>query len=205
MISHALHSGEEDVMRWYTLVVFVHIAAAVALLAGSVIGSPAVRAAVRRAATTRELRAYLGVGGPLLVLEPAGALLVLASGIYLTAFWGWSLGWIQVATGLWIVNLVVAAALVHPAHKRIAQAAAGAGDEPVGPQLHALRSSPRWLIGGDVLMANDAAVLYLMVAKPGLAISLATAAGLNALVLAVRLVMGRLQRSATSVAAASPG
>jgi hypothetical protein len=192
-------------MRWYTLVVFVHSAAAVALLAGSVIGSPAVRAAAGRAATAQELRAYLGLGGPLLVLEPVAALLVLASGIYLTAFWGWSPGWIQVAVGLWVLNLAVAAALVHPAHKRIAQAAAAAGDEPVGPQLHALRSSPRWLLGGDVLMANDAAVLFLMVAKPGLAGSLATAAGVNILVLAVRLVSSRVRRSAASVAAASPG
>jgi uncharacterized membrane protein len=191
-------------MRWYTLVVFVHIAAAVALLAGSVIGSPALRAAVRRAATTQELRAYLGLGGPFLVLEPVAALLVLASGIYLTAFWGWSMGWIQVAVGLWILNTVVAAALVHPAHKRIVQLAA-ASDEPVGPQLHALRSSPRWIVGGDVLMANDAAVLFLMVAKPGLTTSLATAAGLNALVFAIRLVISRLRRSSISVAAASPG
>jgi hypothetical protein len=190
-------------MRWYTLVVFIHIAAAVALLAGSVIGSPALRAAARRAATVQELRAYLSLGRPLLVLEPAGALLVLASGIYLTAFWGWSLGWIQVATGLWILNTAVAAALVHPAHKRITQAAGGAGDEPVGPQLHALRSSPRWVLGGDVLMANDAAVLYLMVAKPGLAVSLAIAAGLNALVLVVRLVIGRLRRPAPTAAAAT--
>jgi hypothetical protein len=190
-------------MRWYTLVVFIHIAAAVALLAGSVIGSPALRAAARRAATVQELRAYLSLGRPLLVLEPAGALLVLASGIYLTAFWGWSLGWIQVATGLWILNTAVAAALVHPAHKRITQAAGGAVDEPVGPQLHALRSSPRWVLGGDVLMANDAAVLYLMVAKPGLAVSLAIAAGLNALVLVVRLVIGRLRRPAPTAAAAT--
>jgi hypothetical protein len=192
-------------MRWYTLVVFIHSAAAVALLAGSVIGSPAVRAAARRAATAQELRAYLALGGPLLVLEPVAALAVLASGIYLTAFWGWAPGWIQVAVGLWILNMVVAAALVHPAHKRIAQAAAAAGDEPVGPQLQALRSSPRWLLGGDVLMANDAAVLFLMVAKPGLAVSLATAAGLNVVVLAVRLVVSRVRRPAASVAAASPG
>jgi hypothetical protein len=192
-------------MRWYTLVVLVHIAAAVALMAGSVIGSPAVRAAVRRAATTQELRAYLGLGGPLLVLEPVAALLVLASGIYLTAVWGWSPGWIQVAVGLWILNMVVAAALVHPAHKRIVQAVAAARDEPVGPQLDALRSSPRWIVGGDVLMANDAAVLFLMVAKPGITTSLATAAGLNALVFGSRLVIGRLRRSPASVAAASPG
>jgi hypothetical protein len=189
-------------MSWYTLVVFVHIAAAVALMAGSVIGSPAVRSAVGRAATIQELRAYLGLGRPLLVLEPVGAMLVLASGIYLTPLWGWSLGWIQVAIGLWVVNGVVAAALVHPAHKRIAQAAADAGDRQVGPRLHALRSSPRWLIGGDVLMANDAAVLFLMVAKPGLALSLATAAAVNVLVLAARPVVGQLRRRAPAVGVA---
>jgi hypothetical protein len=190
-------------MSWYTLVVFVHIAAAVALMAGSVVGSPAVRSAVGRAGTIQELRAYLSLGRPLLVLEPAAALLVLASGIYLTPLWGWSLGWIQVAIGLWVVNGVVAAGLVHPAHKRIAQAAAGAGDQQVDPRLHALRSSPRWLIGGGVLMANDAAVLFLMVAKPGLALSLATAAGLNALVLTVRPVASHLRRRAPAVGVAS--
>ena len=36
-------------MNLYLLVVFIHVAAAVTLLSGSVVGSPAVRAAVRRA------------------------------------------------------------------------------------------------------------------------------------------------------------
>jgi uncharacterized membrane protein len=186
----------------YTLVVFVHIAAAVTLLAGSVVGSPMVRAAARRATTTTEIRAYLRLGRSLLVLEPASALLVLASGVYLTPLWGWSSGWIQVALGLWIVNAVVAATLVHPAQRRLSQAAAS-GDEPVSPQLDALRSSPGWLIGGDVLMANDAAVLYLMVAKPGLAVCLATVAGANVLVLSAPFVFGRLRRRAPSAGAAS--
>ena len=69
----------------YEISLLIHIAAAVALLAGSVVGSPAVRAAVRRAATTQELRAYLAIGRPLLVIEPAAAGFVLASGVYLTS------------------------------------------------------------------------------------------------------------------------
>jgi hypothetical protein len=137
------------------------------------------------------------------VLEPAAALLVLASGIYLTPYRGWSLGWIQVAIILWVLNLAVAVALVHPVHNRIGRAAGDAGDQPVGAELHALRSSPRWLVGGDVLMANDAAVLYIMVAKPGLAASVATAAALNVLALAFRLAAGRTRRPVTAVGVAS--
>src|SRR5262245_4306315 len=68
-------------MGLYEVVVFVHVAAAMALLSGSVVASPAVRAAVRRAQTTQEIRAYLAIGRPLLVLEPAAAIAVLATGV----------------------------------------------------------------------------------------------------------------------------
>jgi hypothetical protein len=66
-------------------VIFVHVAAAVGLLSGSVIGSPGVRAAVRRARTTQELRAYASLGRRLQVLEPVFAVIVLASGAYLAS------------------------------------------------------------------------------------------------------------------------
>jgi hypothetical protein len=174
-------------MNLYLLILFVHVAAAVALLSGSVIGSPAVRRAVRRARTTGEMRATLAVGRPLLVLEPVAALLVLGSGLYLTnALRFWTLGWVQVAMVAWLVNLVVAGALVKPAIGRVAGGAAATAGA-VDPGLHALRWSPRWSAGGDVLLANDAAILFLMVAKPGLGASLLTVAGANALVVATRV------------------
>jgi uncharacterized membrane protein len=171
----------------YELVLFIHIAAAVALLSGSVIGSPAVRAAVRRAATTQELRAYLAIGRPLLVLEPASAMFVLASGVYLTSVANfWSLGWVQVAVAFWLVNAVVAATLVKPAISRVAAETSTAADGPVGPQLDALRWTPRWSLGGDALLANDAAMLYLMVMQPGLAGSLLVVLVANLAVAAAR-------------------
>jgi hypothetical protein len=159
-------------MGLYELTVFVHIAAAVALLSSSVIASPGVRAAVQRARTAEELRAYLSLQRPLLVLEPVSAMAVLASGVYLASVAGfWTLGWVQVATVSWVVNAAVAGAVVKPAINRIAAAAAAAAG-PVREDLDALRRSSRWSLGGDLLMASDASMLYLMTMKPDLAGSL---------------------------------
>jgi hypothetical protein len=176
-------------MKLYELITFVHIAAAVTLLSGSVVGSPAVRAAVRRARTAQEMRAYLAIGRPLSVLEPASALIVLASGIYLTHVADfWSLGWVQVAAAFWLVNSVVAGVVLKPAMKGLATRLAAVPDGPVAEELNALRWSRRWSIAGDLLLANDAAMLYLMTMKPGLADSLLVVAGTNLLVAVVRVL-----------------
>jgi hypothetical protein len=176
-------------MNLYLLILFVHVAAAVALLSGSVIGSPAVRGAVRRARSTDDVRTIVAVGRPLLLLEPVAALLVLGSGLYLTsALRFWALGWVQVALAAWLVNAVVAGALVKPAIGRVATGAATTAGA-VGEGLHALRWSPRWSAGGDLLLANDVAILFLMVAKPGLGASLLTVAGANAVVIATRVAV----------------
>jgi hypothetical protein len=165
-------------MSLYDLIVFVHVAAAVALLSGSVVGSPAVRAAVRRARSVQELRAVLAIGRPLQVLEPGAAAVVLATGVWLTSVANfWSLGWVQVAVAAWLVNAGVAGAVVKPAVKAVAGQAAIAPDGPVGSHLDALRWSRHWSIGGDVLLANDAAMLWLMTMQPDLAGSLLAVAG----------------------------
>jgi uncharacterized membrane protein len=176
-------------MGLYELSVFVHVAAAVALLSGSVFASPAVRAAVRRARTTQEVRAYLAIGRPLLVLEPASALVVLASGVYLASVANfWAQGWVQVAVALWLVNSVVAGTVVKPAISRVAAQAATAVDGPLGQHLDALRWSPGWSFGGDLITANDAAMLYVMTMKPGLAGSLLVVAATILFVAAARAI-----------------
>lgn len=176
-------------MDLYTFVVFVHIAAAVALLSGSVVASPAVRAAVQRARTTQDIRAYLAIGRPLLVFEPVSALFVLASGIYLTSIADfWNQGWIQVAIGFWVANAAVAGAVVKPAIGRVAAHAAAAPDGPVGQDLDAVRASRAWFFGGDVLMANDAAMLLVMVIKPALIGSLIVVAGAFLMIAVLRAI-----------------
>lgn len=174
-------------MGLYELTVFVHVAAAVALLSSSVVASPGIRAAVRRASTTQEVRAYLALGRPLLVLEPVSALTVLVSGIYLTSVANfWTQGWVQVAVCFWLVNAVVAGTLVKPAIKVVEAEATTAVDRLVGQQLDAVRRSSRWVFGGDLLMANDAAMLYVMTMKPALTPSLLVVAAAILVVAAIR-------------------
>jgi len=179
-------------MQPYLLVLFVHVAAAMALVGGSVIASTRVRATVRSARTTQELRAFLAIGRPLAVLNPVASMLVFASGLYLASVGRfWALGWVQVAVAFWVVNVIVAVAVVKPAIARTAMEAARAGDGAVGERLDAIRWSLRWSVGSDVLVANDSAMLYLMAVKPGFAGSLLAVAVANALALAGRIAFGR--------------
>jgi hypothetical protein len=135
---------------------------------------------VRRAQTTQEIRAYLAIGRPLLVLEPASAIVVLVTGVYLTNVAGfWTLGWVQVSLAAWLVNAGVAGTMVKPVIGRIAAAALASPDGEVGQNLDALRWSDRWSFAGDVLLANDAAMLYLMTMKPDLAGALTLVVGAN--------------------------
>jgi uncharacterized membrane protein len=174
-------------MDVYGLSVFLHVAAAVGLLSGSVVASPAVRAAVRRAQTTQEIRAYLAIARPLLVLEPAAAIVLLVTGVYLTSVASfWSQGWVQVSVAAWFVNAALAGTMVKPAIGRTAAAATAATGSEVGQDLNILRWSDRWSIAGDVLLANDAAVLYLMTMKPGVGDSLVLVVGANLALIAVR-------------------
>jgi uncharacterized membrane protein len=192
-------------MNVYDLLLFVHIAAAVALMSGSVVASPAVRAAVRRARTTQEMRAYLAIGRPLLVLEPASAIIVLATGIYLTSVDNfWSLGWVQVAIAGWLVNAAVAGAMVKPAISDVAAHLATQPDGSVTEHLDTLRRSARWSVGGDLLLANDACMLYLMTMKPGLADSLLVVAAVNGVVAGAR-VLGTIYRQAGVATARASG
>jgi hypothetical protein len=176
-------------MNLYLVMLLVHVAAAVALLSGSIVGLPVIRLAVRRAATTQEVRAYLSIGSPLLVLEPASALVLLATGAYLASVTRvWSLGWVQVAVAAWVVNAVVAGGLVKPLMGRLRAASLSAPDGAVGGAINDVRWSSRWSLGGDVVLANDAAMLYLMVVRPGLGGSLIAVAAANLVVASVRLV-----------------
>ena len=191
-------------MGLYELSVLLHIAAAVALLSGSVVASPAVRTAVRGAHTTQELRAYLKIGRPLLILEPASAIVILVTGAYLTSVANfWALGWVQVSLVAWVVNAVVAASMVKPAIGRISVAAAALADDAVGPHLHALRWSDRWSIGGDVLLANDTASLCVMTLKPEWLGALALVITANIVVSGIRAASHGFARTHVGVASAS--
>ena len=204
-------------MSAYTLVVFLHIAAAVLLLATSIVGEPLVRAAVRRATGVHELRAYLRIGRPMARLSPLAAILVLITGLYLTSQGRfWALGWVQAAIGFWVVNSVLAAVVIRRAVDAVAAAAgpsvaagadaAGARIAPpgvpgpgvavettgavVGARLDAARWASPWSWGLDALAANDAVTLAIMTLKPSLGGSLLLFLLANAGVAGGRMAFG---------------
>jgi hypothetical protein len=74
---------------------------------------------------------------------------------------------------------------VKPAIGRVVAAMAGSESEVVTVRVDAVRWSRAWSHGGDILMANDVAMLYLMTVRPGLTASLLAVATANAVVLAL--------------------
>ena len=173
-------------MDAYPLALFLHIAAAIVLIGGSILASPAIRAAVLRAETLKELRTWLAAGRPLATIDPLASFTLLGSGLYLTSAGGWwNAAWVQFAIVLWVVNLITATRVVGPAMQRLAVTAATSSDGPVDTTVDRLRRTRRWSGGHHVLLANDVGVLYLMTAKPGYlggAVAIAAAHVLLALV-----------------------
>lgn len=174
-------------MSLYTGAVFIHVAAAIALVSSSVIISPRLRAAIGHARTMCEMRLYVSFGRPLQMLEPVSAIFVLLTGIYLTSVANfWAQGWVQVAVVCWLLNAAIASMFVNPLLGRLAATAETAADGSIPPALDIVRRSSRWAAAGDALMANDAAMVWLMTMKPELVASLLVVALSNVAVALLR-------------------
>jgi uncharacterized membrane protein len=170
-------------MNLYSISLFVHVLAAVVLIGGSILATPAIRAAVLRARSVPELRGWLAAGRPLATINPVASFTLLGSGLYLTQAGGWwAAGWVHIAIALWLANTAIAAGVVRPAMHELAMTAISAGEGPVGPDLDRLRRTRRWSVGHHVLLANDVGVLYLMTNKTGYLGSIAAVAAVHGLV-----------------------
>jgi uncharacterized membrane protein len=193
-------------MDTYSIVLFIHIAAAIVLVGGSILAAPTIRSAVLRADTLAELRTWLAAGRPLATINPAASFALLGAGLYLTAAGGWwKAAWVQLAIGLWVVNLATATRVVGPAMQQLAVAAAASGDGPVDATVDRLRRTRRWSGGHHVLLANDLGVLYLMISKPGYLGSVsAIAAAHGLLALAPVLYRNVARHPGTPVTPAAP-
>jgi uncharacterized membrane protein len=151
----------------YDLVVFVHVLAAVVLVGGGLLATPAVDTAIRRAPSVSELSRWLSVARPLGLINPISSIALLASGIYLASIgdW-WSAPWVQIAVVFWMVNAVLANIVVNPSHRRVAQLTAAAEGDEIAPELNEVRKSLRPRAASDVMLASDLGILVLMVMKP---------------------------------------
>jgi len=184
----------------YSLVLFVHILAAIVLV-GSTLFSSVVRRTVLVAGSAAEVRAWLGFGRRAAAANPFAALALLGSGIYLGRVGFWTQGFFVVAAGAWLVNSLLAALVVKRTAAAIAIGASRSLDGTVPPDVERRRRSLAWETAERVMQANDLAVLYLMVEKPALPASLALLLAANLVAFGVGLV--RRPRPATATVAAA--
>jgi hypothetical protein len=177
----------------YPTVLFVHVVAATALV-GHSLGTPIMRAVMRGAATLGELRTIVGVEARLARFNPLIALLLLVTGGYLGTA-GWShMEWFRLAVAGWVVNSVLALTVVKGRMQALGKAVAG--DGPVTREADALRQSTPLTVALQVMLANNLALLFLMMLKPPLLEALGAFAVANVLLVGSALLPRRTARSA---------
>src|SRR5574338_229572 len=158
----------------YSIVLFIHIASAIALVGGSLVARH-IRALVVEASSLPELRTALLFARRTARLNPLFAVVLLATALYMGSFGWWRQPWFLVAFGGWWTNFLLAHLVIKRTSLEIATLALRNG-EGLSPRVDELRRSARWGTAARVMLGVDFSLLYLMLNKPGLAGSLAVVA-----------------------------
>ena len=153
-------------MSAYRVVLFLHVAGAIATFAG--IGAWFFGVvALRRARRAEEVRALAPIFEMGAVLTLIGIVVVALAGLYL-AVTGWSLrvGWIQVAIGAFVLLAPVGPLVVGLQLERIIRDARTAGDAAVPPAFLARLRDPALKLGMLVITGDLAGIVFVMTTKP---------------------------------------
>jgi hypothetical protein len=155
-------------MSAYTIVLFVHIAAAFALMATVGIQT-AGTFWLRRARRVEQVRDLAGRMLAVARVFPVILLTILAAGLYLAiTAWGLQTAWIDVALVTFLILSVAAPVLHAPRGAALKRAAEAAPDGPLPPELAALTRDPV-LLGSHLTFAwLTLGILFLMTNKPAL-------------------------------------
>ena len=189
-------------MSLYTVMKFVHIAAAIVLV-GSYLLAPVLHGTIRGATDVRALRALARLQHRVITASGPAAALVLAAGVYMT-FAGWSFtdGWIVVSIALFVTNGTLAMSVVDPHVKKLLAATDEASDGPPNVTLIGIMHDTKVLRAMRVVVGIDLAIIFLMVNKPGWAGSVAVAVaglalGVSLAAMASRRIRQLVQTPAT--------
>ena len=173
-------------MSLYPFALVVHIAAATHLIGTSLV-SPLIVHRVRSAASRDELLQWLGFARQAMRFNPLSAFVLLGTGAWLGASGGsWNSGWFAVSVFAWLLSSALAGAVIKPAAQRIARDGSTAA---IG----------RWAAAEKVMLGSDAAMLWIMVAKPTLFASIAIFLGAIALFVLGGLFVRRVDARAETV------
>lgn len=155
-------------------------------------------ARIRGASRVEDIRLWLGLVRTTSRLYPISTLLLIVSGLYLTArFWSFALPWVVVPILSVVVMGVLGGRVVGGGLEAIGRAATGVG--PVSDELARLTREPRLWMSATAVNGAGLGVLWVMVNKPGWFESLAVLGALLALgaILGARMA-GRAPLEATS-------
>ncbi len=153
-------------MRAYDVALFIHLLGVITLfLAMGLLQRGGAR--IRQAETLEHLRLWLGLVQTTRGMFPAAVVMLLATGLYMTAdVWTFETPWVVTAIVGLLGIAILGALLVGRRFARIGRAAGTAGEGPVPPELaRAIEDATPWV----ALSANNGAaigILWLMATKP---------------------------------------
>jgi uncharacterized membrane protein len=150
----------------YHLVLFLHLAGAVATFAG--VGAIFLAAlTVRRVQRAEEVRSLASIYEMGAALGLVGIFMVAASGLYMAlTVWGFSPGWVQVAIGAFALLAPVAPLIVGPRIERLMRAARALEDGPVSPAHTARVTDPLPKLALLMIMGDLSGIVFIMTVKP---------------------------------------
>jgi hypothetical protein len=170
----------------YQIALFIHVIAAFVLI-GSSLSAPLLRGAIRAAQSVPELQRWLAYSQRAGRANPPAAMVLLATGIYLGSAGWWTTGWFYVSVAAWVANMVLAVLVV----KRTEAAVAAAPEMEAADRA---RRSLAWDMAEASMLANDFAIVWVMLNKPTLVESMAALVIAHLFVAAFELARGRAQR-----------
>jgi hypothetical protein len=174
----------------YSLIVFVHVVAAVALFGSSFV-APLTLQQIRRARTIVDLRTWVEFERRSTKWNPAAAFVLLGTGIYLGSYGWWTQPWFFVSIASWILSSGLAGGIVGRTTGLLVQRIGTGVEAGVPADVDRLRWSRAWTAANAALVANDLTMLYVMFNKPALAGSLGLLVVANAAAVGLALVRHR--------------
>jgi hypothetical protein len=178
-------------MSSHEVAMFVHLLGVITLFGGIGLQQRG-GTRLRQATTVGEVRQWLGLVRPTGRMLPAAVLILLASGLYMTAEeWTPATPWIATAAATVLAMAAVGAGMLGRRFRAVGIASADTTEGPVPPLLAGLLGAPSvWAALSGV---NGAAlgVLWLMTNKPGWATSVGVVVGATVIGAAVGAILAR--------------
>jgi uncharacterized membrane protein len=154
-------------MDTYLIIKYLHLLAVAAAFSGAtVLHLSLIRAS--KAERVGQALDSMGVAAKLAPVMPLVALALLLTGAYLTQNrWSWGMPWIHVSATLLLTLPMVGVGIMKPRMKKIGMALGKAGDGPMTDDLRKPLRDPVLYIASHYPPIMAAAIMYLMVTRPG--------------------------------------